>query len=183
MKARVNTEGGLFLGVAMFLLTANALAECETVRGRIVSELVTVFSDGNPCTSELALCTEGRFTGDLKGRFKFVANTLTPYGALDPTSPQDVAAVTGVNVLQPRNFCDGTLVFTDTSAFSLTADGYVGGLENVDGDASTGDCSGATGRIRIEGVFLGGCVDCRYRGEICMANDDAGDDEDDEDDD
>ena len=72
MRLRTSIWGSLIVGLAVFLSTGNALAECETVRGRIVSELVAVFSDGTPCGSGLGLCTEGRFTGDLKGRFRSV---------------------------------------------------------------------------------------------------------------
>ena len=180
MKRRRGIALPLALGLAVFFPTGSSMAECESVRGRIVSTQVPVFSDGESCPSVLQLCTEGRFSGDLKGDFKFIANSLTPYSALDPTTAQDVAAVTGVNYLRPKELCAGTLVFTDTSAFSLSLDGYVGGLENVDGSVSTGTCEGATGRIRIEGVFMEGCVDCTYRGEICTASDNDGDDEDDD---
>ncbi len=180
MKPKQSMTAGMILGAAVFLTTGSAMAECEPVRGRIVSEQVEVFSRGEPCPSVLGLCTEGRFSGDLKGRFKFIANSLTLYDTLDPTTTPNVAAVTGVNKLQPRKLCHGTLVFTDTSAFSLEPDGFVGGLETVDGSASTGSCYGASGRIRIEGVFMEGCVDCTYKGEICI---DRGQDDDDDDDD
>ncbi len=143
-----------------------AEAGCKKVKGHITSDLVAVFSDGEPCTSPLGLCTEGRFTGRLKGKFTFVANTLTPYPVLDPAAPADVAATTGVINLDTK-FCRGTLVLADTSAFSLGADGLFGGLDTVDGDASTGGCFGATGRIHLAGVFMEGCVDCAYEGEVC----------------
>ena len=182
MTRKKNTTTGLIIGIAVLFPTGSALAECEQVRGRIVSEQVMIFSNGEPCPSPLGLCTEGRFSGDLKGRFKFIASTLTIYSTLDPTTTPDVAAVTGVNNLQPRKFCKGTLVLTDTSAFSVSPDGFVGGLETIDSLASTGDCAGASGRIRIEGVFQEGCVDCSYKGEACAENDDEDDEDGDGDD-
>ncbi len=166
----------------MIFATGLAHATCKSVDGRIVSQLVSMFSDGTPCPSLLGLCTEGRFTGDLKGRFTFVANALAPYTDFDPTAPPDVAATTGVVELRPRKFCRGKLVLSDTSSFSLSSDGSVGGIETVDGGASSGGCKGVSGRIRIEGIFQEGCVDCSYAGEICGVAEHDDDDDDDEDD-
>lgn len=139
---------------------------CTPVQGRVTSELVEQFADGSLCPSPLGLCTEGRFTGRLKGKFRFVANTLTPFAAADPTAPADVASTTGVISID-TGFCAGTLVLDDTSAFSLGADGFVASLQTPNGDASNGGCMGASGRVRLEGIFQLGCVDCAYRGEIC----------------
>ncbi len=159
------------------LATSAAASDCKSVKGRVVSELVAQFSDGTPCASPLGLCTEGRFTGRLKGKFRFIAGSLTPFGLIDLTKPQpNVAATTGVINLETR-FCDGTLVLDDTSVFSLDLDGSVGSLQTPNGDASTGGCAGASGRVRLEGVFENGCVDCKYRGEICGVGP-AGDDDD-----
>lgn len=159
----------LMLTLLVLAFPAAAETDCKEVRGRITSQLVSppaTFSNGDPCTSPLGLCTEGRFTGPLKGRFRFVAETLTPFAALGAAAPLDVAATTGTLELTTR-YCHGTLVLLDNSAFSLSADGSVGGIETVDGAASTGGCADASGRLRIEGVFMEGCVDCRYEGEIC----------------
>ena len=167
-------------GLLSVVLVAQAEAACKSVKGRITSDLVAVFADGTPCPSPLGLCTEGRYTGRLKGGFSFVANTLVPYAAQDPAAPPDVAATTGVVELSTR-FCDGTLVLGDTSAFSLGPDGFFGGVQTVDGGASDGGCFGATGRIHLSGVFLEGCVDCGYEGEVCTLGD--GDKDKDKDDD
>ena len=176
---------GIGLAVAGLMTAASfgrADAACKEVRGHITSDLVAVFSDGELCPSPLDLCTEGRFTGGLKGNFTFVAETLVPYGVQDPAAPPDVAATTGV-VRLDTGFCDGVLDLVDTSAFSLGADGLFGGLETVDGAASTGGCLGASGRISLSGVFMEGCVDCRYEGEVCKLGDGDDDNDDDDDDD
>ena len=172
----------LLLNAAVFGLVATgaAASECKSVKGRVVSEIVTQFSNGDPCPEMSVLCTEGRFTGGLKGRFRFFASTLTPFGMLDAMAPMDVAATTGVISIDTR-FCDGTLVLDDTSAFSLSLDGFVGSIQTPNGSMSSGGCNGATGRLRLEGVFMGGCVDCRYKGEICGVGP-VGDDDDGEDD-
>ena len=157
---------GLLIG-----FSSSASAECESVDGRIVSSQVTVFSDGSACPSSLGLCTEGRFTGDLEGTFRFIATTLVPFAVNDPGAPADVVATTGVIELDTEDFCDGTLKLQDSSAFSLGPDGFFAGLQTVVN--TTGDCAEVmSGRNRTEGVFMEGCVDCTYKGEICFADDD-----------
>ena len=120
----------------------------------------------------------------MRGRFTFVASTLVPFGlaVTDPDAPADVFASTGVISIDTK-FCRGTLVLKDTSAFavsSITGDGDLGfaSLETVDGINSTGKCEGATGRIRIQGIFNNGCVDCRYEGLICGVKKSENDDND-----
>ena len=145
------------LGTAIGMGSAGA--ECKSVNGNISSRVVTQFSNGEPCLSPVGICTEGRFIGGLKGDFTFTANTLVP------TPEPSVAFTTGdINLLTD---C-GTLVLRDASAFSLEADGQYAGLDTVDQTASTGGCAGASGRIRAFGIFIGGCVACDYRGEICF---------------
>ena len=172
----------LLLTAAAFGLfaTGASASDCKSVKGRVISELVTEFADGSPCLSALGLCTEGRFTGRLKGKFRFVANSLTPFGVLDMTAPMDVAATTGVISIDTQ-FCNGTLVLDDTSAFSIGPDGFVGSIQTPNGAVSSGGCNGATGRLRLEGVFMEGCVDCRYKGEICGVGPVGNDDDDDDD--
>jgi hypothetical protein len=167
MKAQQHLIVGLAISFALAGVTDSAYATCKSAHGRIVSTLVTEFSDGTLCPSLLGLCTEGRFTGTLNGRFRFVATTLTSYADLDPSAPADVAATTGVVTLNSK-ICSGSIVLEDTSTFSLSPDGSVAGLETIDGTGSTGDCFGATGRLRYMGIFEGGCVDCKYDGEVCV---------------
>ncbi len=171
----------LFFFMAAFGLVASGAwaGDCRAVHGRVTSDLVGQFSDGTPCPNPLGLCTEGRFTGGLKGKFRFVAGEVIPFGVIDMSKPQPlVAATTGVINLDTR-FCGGMLVLDDTSAFSLEPDGFVASLQTPNGNASTGGCFGASGRVRLEGVFQGGCVDCKYRGEICGVGP-VGDDDDDD---
>lgn len=183
MKIKRTHWLALFTATATLLIGATAQADCESVEGRVVSTLVAVYSDGTPCPSPLGLCTEGRFTGDLEGKFRFVASTLTPFVVLDPTSPGDTAATTGIIDIETDEICEGNIVFDDTAAFSLGADGFVVALDTVNPTASGGTCAGATGRIRISGVFQGGCVDCQYVGEVCGVSDDDDSSDDDSEDD
>jgi len=179
MKAQQRMIVGLAISFGMSVVLPSAHARCKSVQGHIVSELVGEFSDGTPCPSSLGLCTEGRFTGSLKGDFTFVAESLTPYASLDSSAPGDVAATTGLVTLHSK-ICDGTLMLQDTSTFSIAADGTVGGIETVDGDASSGDCWNASGRMSYMGIFDAGCVDCKYKGEVCLdGNGDIGEEADD----
>jgi hypothetical protein len=75
-----------------------------------------------------------------------------------------VGFFTGNLVLRTKG---GTLVFKDAGAFDAipgSRGDFASVLTVVEG---TDALAGATGRLRDEGVFVNGCVDCTYRGEIC----------------
>jgi hypothetical protein len=150
-----------------FLLTAAAASsdgagtalagECRSVIGQLASRVTT-----DACTSPLDLCTLGRYWG-VQGAFGFTATSLTP--AANPDFAQTtVAFYTGDAVIRTK---DGDLMIKDAGAFDIgpTSNGDFGAVLAIIG--GTGDFVGATGRIRIEGLFVNGCVDCRYRGEVC----------------
>ena len=172
----------LILVFALSSIATNAIAasDCKSVKGRVTSTVVEFFSSGEACTSPLGICSEGRFTGKAKGSFTFIADSLVPYSVQDPNAQADVAATTGRLELTPKKLCDGTILFRDTSAFALAPDGSFVSIGTVDPAASSGSCAETSGRIRIEGIFMGGCVDCRYGGERCGLG---GDDDDEDDDD
>lgn len=60
-------------------------------------------------------------------------------------------------------------MFKDAGALDVAIAGDGGNFASVltiiEG---AGTLTGATGRIRDEGIFINGCVDCRYRGEVCF---------------
>lgn len=181
--------GSILLLAGFMLASASAFASdhCIAVKGRVTSETVTVFSNGIDCPSPVGICTEGRLTGRLKGRFRFVAGSLEPFNNGGATP--DVFATTGV-LTSKSKLCRGTAVFNDTSAFatsSVAGDTNLdfASIQTLDGNLSSGRCNGATGRIRIQGLFDNGCVDCKYEGRICgvVTSHDDEDDEDDDDDD
>ena len=158
MKITTRLAARLAMGLVTVVWMGSAHAKCKSVNGHITSQQVTQFSNGDPCLSPLGICTEGRFIGGLIGDFTFTAQTM------EPTSDAFIVFITGdVNI---DTDC-GTLVLRDASAFSLDVDGQYAGLETVDGNASMGNCAGASGRIRTSGVFMSGCVACDFRGEIC----------------
>ena len=190
MKISLQLIGSSMVCALLLALPASGLADCKTVKGRVMSSVVFEYSDGTPCPSPL--CTEGRFTGRLKGHIRYFATAAAPFNALlqpTPAVPNNVDASTGIITLTPKRFCKGALIFADTSAFSYDSnpvvsgkfEGIVSAIETV--VAGTGGCAGATGRLRLQGVFDNGCVDCRYVGEICLADDgDAHEDDEDDDD-
>ena len=174
--------GSLTVALLFFAASASHAGQsCKTVKGHITSEVVPVFSDGIPCPNPAGLCTEGRFSGGLKGRFTFIATSLTPADALDEYAPADVAATTGVIELKTRR-CRGLLVIDDVSAFSGGPDGFFGSVQTPNVEASSGSCADVTGRLRAFGVFQGGCVNCTYEGELCGLRSRRGHDNDDDDD-
>jgi hypothetical protein len=175
VKTSLRLFGTFATFVLLLCVSGSALADCKSVKGRIISDVVLQYSDGSPCLSPL--CTEGRLTGPLKGQLRYFATAAAPYNdLLTPTVsvPQNVAASTGIITLSTHQLCSGNLVFADTSAFSYDSDpsvsgefeGIVSAVETI--IAATGTCAGATGRLRLQGVFDSGCVDCRYVGEVCL---------------
>lgn len=139
---------------------------CRPAEGRLVSHVVPVgqpLSDGSLCAAAPGLfCTTGRLTGGLAGTFDFTATTF------DPSANPDFA-VTGVALFTGRLVLHtnlGVLIFKDAGAIAADGDAltFASVLTIVE---ATGDLVGVTGRIRDEGVFINGCVDCRYRGEVC----------------
>ena len=102
----------IILVLLAFGLSANStflLADdqCKTVKGRVVSQVVTEFSDGSGCDSPIGICSEGKFSGKLKGKFTFTAVGASPYvPMIDPDSPGDIFATTGILNLKPKR-CHG----------------------------------------------------------------------------
>jgi len=173
----------LFLTAQSNVSHADGGGACRPVNGRIVSQAVPIgqlLSDGSLCAAPAGLfCTSGKFTGGLEGTFDFTPTTVDAPG--NPDFPlTGIAFFTGELILQTN---DGGLVFKDAGALDVAIAGDGGSFASmltiIEG---TGALTGATGRIRDEGIFINGCVDCRHRGEVCLP--DGGDnDTDDEDDD
>jgi hypothetical protein len=149
--------------LAMITLTSGSgtatAGECQPVTGHISSQLLT-----EGCTSPVGLCTIGRFRGDIRGEFVFTATSLNPTANPD-FAQTSIAFYTGDLLLQTRN---GNLTLKDAGAFNIASDGNgdFASVQTIIG--GTGNLVHTTGRIRTEGIFIGGCVDCRYRGEICI---------------
>lgn len=140
---------------------------CDSVSGTLTSFVVPIggsLSDGTACAAAAGLfCTTGVSAGDIKGIFDFTARTFDPLANPD-FGETGVGFFTGDLVLRMK---DGDLVFKDAGAFDAipgSRGDFASVLTVVEG---TEALAGATGRLRDEGVFIDGCVDCTYRGEIC----------------
>ena len=140
---------------------------CQPLEGRLVSQAVPIgqpLSDGSLCTASPGLfCTTGRFTGGLAGTFDFTAKTLDSLANPD-FALTGISFFTGQLILHTNH---GGVVFKDAGALAIEGNviTFASVLTIIEG---TGALTGATGRIRDEGIFINGCVDCRYRGEVCF---------------
>ena len=161
---KINTTIVLAFTIAIFTVFfwGSAQASCKSVNGHITSHVVEELPNGEDCPSPIDLCTVGKFIGGIKGNFVFVAEDIVENP--DTENPL-VQFTTGVVELNTKR---GDLTLRDASAVSFDTDGLFGGVETI--VAGTGDLAGTTGRIRIYGVFIEGCVTCDYRGEICTPN-------------
>jgi len=129
------------------------------VKGHISSEALT----GPECASPVGLCTAGRFSGDIQGRFVFTANTLTP--TLD-TPQTGVVHYIGDIVIHTKQ---GDIVIKDSGAFN-TLPGGTGDVGSVSTIVSgTGKWAHASGHIHIAGTFTpAGGGDSDFEGEISI---------------
>ncbi len=117
---------------------ALAASGTQQAHGTLESKLMT---DG--CTSPVALCTAGRFTGVINGDFVFTATSFTP------------SNVPGIF------FYDGTIVVRTSRGELRCADAGSVGLFDPTGPlvelceitGGTGDWAGTTGTLRIHGTF------------------------------
>ena len=149
---------------------------CIPVSGKLHSQTVAIgqpLSDGMPCAAiPGTFCTTGRVTGRLNGTFDFTATSFDLIANPD-AALTGIAYFTGELILRTSH---GDLFFRDAGALNAIAGGdgsFASVLTIIEG---TGVYSGATGRIRDEGIFINGCVDCQYRGEVCLAPDNGGND-------
>jgi hypothetical protein len=141
---------------------------CRSVNGTLASIVVPIggsLSDGTTCAAAPGLfCTTGVMVGDIRGIYDFSAITFDPLANPD-FGETGVGIFTGQLVLRMK---DGTLVFKDAGAFDAipgSRGDFASVLTVVQG---TEALAAATGRLRDEGIFINGCVDCTYRGEICL---------------
>jgi hypothetical protein len=143
-------------------LTAGAappLTKVRHVRGNIVSQLLS----GPACPSPVGLCTQGTFTGSIRGEFVFVATSLTPSG---DSSATGVVHYTGEIRIKTAG---GEIFIKDSGAFDAVpgSTGDVGAVSTIVG--GTASYTGVSGRIRIAGTFTpdaGG--DSEYSGQLVL---------------
>lgn len=158
----MNTLYAVCLSVALACVALMGLgradATCKPVNGHVISQVTTVLPDGTSCPSPLGLCTVGRLIGGLRGDFYYVAQQL-----VDNPVSTEVELVLGTIVLTTTQ---GTLTIQDATLASFAPDGSGAALMTI--VQGTDALAGASGRLRSFGIFQQGCVDCDYRGEVCV---------------
>ena len=119
---------------------------------------MAVLPDGSPCPSPIGFCTVGRLNGGIQGDFFYVAEQL-----IDNPDSMDVEFVVGTIELETSK---GNLTMQDASVVSFAPDGSGASVSSI--TQGTGELTGASGRLRAIGILINGCVDCDYRGELCV---------------
>ncbi len=81
----INTfSGALCVGLVMSVsMGCIAAANYKTFKGHVTSDVVSTFSNDETCSNQVRICTEGKFSGRLKGHFTFVAQNLGPFTLQD----------------------------------------------------------------------------------------------------
>lgn len=135
---------------------------CSKVKGKFVAQNVPP----GDCASPVGFCTEGTLSGKLKGTYAFTMNAAIPSG--DPDVPS-VNFFSGTSVITTS---EGTvLTAVDTGAINLAPPGTLNS-----GRLSTllTITEGGAGHLWIHGTadLANGTVQGRFRGEICMDEDD-----------
>ncbi|HEX2054538.1 MAG TPA: hypothetical protein VHJ78_12540 [Actinomycetota bacterium] len=129
----------LILAVVTALAVAATLvpvsARTREVKGEFRSSRVT------PC-SPTPICTEGRATGDIEGRFTLTGTSLIPTAETPSTG---VIAYTAQVQIQTR---EGSFTCTDTGVTKTTGEGAASSICVLTG--GTGIFQGATGYIQFQ---------------------------------
>lgn len=164
-RKKVLLNAALLTFVALTCMSGRSIGQTsaeshtEFVKGHISSESLT----GPECTSPVGLCTVGRFSGGIQGRFVFTATALTP----TPDTPQTgVMHYIGDIVIHTKQ---GDIIIKDSGAFNTLPGGTgdVGSVSTI--TSGTGRWARASGHIHIAGTFTpadGG--DSDFEGEISI---------------
>ena len=148
------------LGTSGGFSIANA-AECKPVRGALEETQVT----GPGCTSPVGLCTVAQMFGQLKGQARFTATTFIE---LADTPTTGVNFVIGDTTILNAGLGSkrGTLAIKNAVAFRTVGDGDLSDTQVIIG--GTGDFSGASGSLRISGIFVAGSGTSSFEGTVCV---------------
>jgi hypothetical protein len=154
------------LAIAVAVLSASsafASPKCFPVFGTFQEKN----TPGNPCNSPIGICLDGRMAGAVSGTTRGKGMYLTP--TADNAQSGVVSAGGEIEfdgrVLGRR----GTLTIKDNAIIDSVGRGDAVGLLTIVG--GTGQLSGATGTIRVSGVFDLATLDLptsSYQGEICL---------------
>jgi hypothetical protein len=155
----------LGLGAASVALLVGSAAPSEAASGcRHVRGFYVEHATSENCTSPVALCIAGTYSGQIRGDFRGAATSITTTadtpttGAATFTSDSTIDATVGGRM--------GSLVIKNAGVF--TAVGPIVDLQTI--MSGTGELAGATGALRAQGTFSaleGGRSE--YEGVICLS--------------
>jgi len=133
--------------LAVILLSSTASADaddrCHTLHGQLVDHALT----GPTCTSTLGLCTQGTFSGGLRGEFIGVATSVIPTADTPTTA---VLFATGDVVIHARiGDREGDLTVKDAGLFHTSGKHEFSDLMSI--ISGTRSLSGISGIIRVNG--------------------------------
>jgi hypothetical protein len=152
---------GFVLATLLALLnaggTAAAASQARNVDGRLETRVVAPPA----CASVVALCTQGRISGDIRGTFDFTGDTLT--SAPNQANPT-VSFYTGQVVIRGD---DGRIVGTDAGVIDFATGAFVD-LATISPGQSTGKWAGAMGQLRFSGScdLAAGVCKSEYNGTV-----------------
>jgi hypothetical protein len=152
---------GFVLATLLALLSAGGAAVAASSARNVDGRLETRVVSPPACVSVVALCTQGRISGDIRGTFDFTGDTLTP--APNQANPT-VMFYTGRVVIGTD---DGHLVGTDAGVIDFATGAFVD-LTTISPGQSTGKWAGATGQLRFSGScdLAAGVCKSEYKGTV-----------------
>ncbi|HWC16460.1 MAG TPA: hypothetical protein VG498_05575 [Terriglobales bacterium] len=137
---------------------ANAAQACKPVVGSFEATV-------QPENCAGPLCTAGRVWGGIQGNYQFTMSKMVPNG--EPGVPT-IFFFTGHSIISLKS---GDQLFgTDTGTIDLPP-GKGGFASLITFTGGTGAMAGATGQIRLRGIFnpQEGTTSGDYLGEVCTA--------------
>ena len=132
------------LAVILLSSTANANSLCRTLHGHLIDHALT----GPACASTLGLCTQGTFSGGLRGAFIGIATSVIPTADTPATA---VLFATGDVVIHARiGDREGDLIVKDAGLFHTSGKHEFSDLMSI--MSGTRALSGISGVIQVNGT-------------------------------
>ena len=149
---------------ALLLASANvsAVAQCHNIHGQIDDHP----APGPTCTSPIALCTEGTFSGVLQGEYSSIATTLNPTADTPVTAVLLYTADTTLHAHLGDQA--GDLLIKNAGAFHVAGAGEATEVSSITG--GTGAFAGASGIFFVNGMadLATGVGHAVYDGQLCL---------------
>jgi hypothetical protein len=159
-------RGTALAALAVILLSSSASADaddrCRTLHGHLADHLLA----GPTCTSTLGLCTQGTFSGGLRGEFIGIATSVIPTADTPTTA---VLFATGDVIIHAHiGNREGDLTVKDAGLFHTSGKHEFSDLMSI--LSGTRSLTGISGVIRINGNSdpTTGTDQGDYVAEVCI---------------